>query len=356
LAVGAGAAQGGQPGGLQAPPPAKVTSVTCATRCLALDTVAETGTIEIGGTGLAGTVAVRMKGQDAKLKLEPAEVTDTLVTVKVPVGAASGVVSVVDGAGTRTPGADPIEVVPADEVTDVSGFQVQSAEAVPEKSFFDAKRESQVDYLFKADAPADVRVDVVDKKTGQIVDSAVQQHQKPFANHSFTWDGLTETGKVARNGDYQFKVSPAAGGPGAGAGFGYYDHIFPLRGKHSYGQGLGAGRGHQGQDVFAKCGTKIVAARGGRVQVNAYQSAAGYYLVIDGAKTGRDYVYMHMLQRGRPKVGTRVHPGDVIGYESDTGDAQGCHLHFELWSAPGWYEGGHVLNPTRPLKKWDKYS
>ena len=77
---------------------------------------------------------------------------------------------------------------------------------------------------------------------------------------------------------------------------------------------------------------------------------------VNGAKTGKDYVYMHMEQRGRAKEGSRVRTGDVIGYESDTGDAQGCHLHFELWSAPGWYEGGHVLNPTRPLKKWDKYS
>ncbi len=65
---------------------------------------------------------------------------------------------------------------------------------------------------------------------------------------------------------------------------------------------------------------------------------------------------MHMERKGRPKEGARVKTGEVIGHESDTGDAQGCHLHFELWSAPGWYEGGHVLNPTRPLKKWDKWS
>ena len=84
----------------------------------------------------------------------------------------------------------------------------------------------------------------------------------------------------------------------------------------------GAGRGHQGQDVFAKCGTKIVAARGGKVQTNAYQSAAGYYVVIDGKKTGKDYVYMHMEKKGRPKEGSRVRTGEMIGRESDTGDAQ----------------------------------
>ncbi len=85
-------------------------------------------------------------------------------------------------------------------------------------------------------------------------------------------------------------------------------------------------------------------------------SAAGYYVVIDGVRTGNDYMYAHMEKGGRPKEGSRVHTGEVIGYESDTGRASGCHLHFELWSSPGWYEGGHVLNPTKPLKKWDKYS
>jgi murein DD-endopeptidase MepM/ murein hydrolase activator NlpD len=357
IAAGVGAASGqSTPGGLGTPPPPKIKSVACATRCLDLDKVAETGTIEIAGRGLKSTEFVKFKASVGKIKVEPRSTSDGLVVAEVPIGAATGRVTTISAAGTKLSSKQPIEVVPQSAVTEVSGFSVESAEAAPRKSFFKGKRDSRLDYLFKADSPADVRIDVIDKDTGDVVDTAVEKRQKPFANHSFTWDGLTPAGKVARNGDYQFKVSPLAGGPGAGAGFQYYDHIFPLRGKHYYGDGLGAGRGHQGQDVFAKCGTKIVAARGGRVQVNAYQSAAGYYVVIDGAKTGQDYVYMHMQPNGRPKEGSRVRTGDVIGYESDTGDAQGCHLHFELWSAPGWYEGGHVLDPTRPLKKWDKYS
>ncbi len=354
--TGVGAASGQAPGGLGTPPPPKIKTVTCASRCLDLDKVAETGTIEISGRGLGSTALVKFKSAEGKLKVEPESASDEIVVATVPVGAVSGKVSTLSAAGTKTSAPDPIKVVPESAVTEVAGFSIESAEAVPRKSFFKGRQESELDYLFKADEPADVRIDVVDKKSGDVVDSAVERRLKPFENHSFKWDGLTDSGKVARNGDYQFKVSPLSGGPGAGAGFQYFDHMFPLRGKHSYGDGLGAGRGHEGQDVFAKCGTKIVAARGGKVQVNAYHSAAGYYLVIDGAKTGKDYVYMHMEQRGRAKEGTRVRTGDVIGYESDTGDAQGCHLHFELWSAPGWYEGGHVLDPTRPLKKWDRYS
>ncbi len=355
LIVGTGAAAGAG-GGVPVPDLPAITDVSCSARCLDLRTVTETGTIEITGSTLESTAVVKLAGPDGKLKVVPAAVSETSVVAKVPVGAVSGKVSLVNDSGIKTVAPVTIEVELASAIEEVHGFTVQSAEATPEKSFFNAAQESEVTYLFKADGPADVRVDVVSKTTGETVDSVVQEAQQPYANHSFDWNGLDPTNQVAANGDYQFKVSPLSGGPGASAAFSYYDHIFPLRGKHTYGDGLGAGRGHMGQDVFAKCGTKLEAARGGRVQTNAYQAAAGNYLVIDGAKTGQDYVYMHMEERGRPAEGTRVHTGDVIGYESDTGDASGCHLHFELWSSPGWYEGGHVLDPTTPLKKWDKYS
>ena len=35
----------------------------------------------------------------------------------------------------------------------------------------------------------------------------------------------------------------------------------------------------------------------------------------------------------------------------------GCHLHFEMWTKPGWYEGGHAMpSVTRHLKAWDGWS
>ena len=141
-----------------------------------------------------------------------------------------------------------------------------------------------------------------------------------------------------------------------------YDHMFPIRGAHEFGSGaarFGAGRtghSHQGQDVFAACGTPLVAARGGKVRFSGFHSAAGYYVVIDGKGTGADNAYMHLRERADVQVGDRVYTGQEIGAVGDTGDAVGCHLHFEEWTAPGWYEGGRPIDPLPDLKRWDRTS
>jgi murein DD-endopeptidase MepM/ murein hydrolase activator NlpD len=110
-------------------------------------------------------------------------------------------------------------------------------------------------------------------------------------------------------------------------------------------------------DLAADCGTKLVAARGGRVQWKAYQAGgAGYYLVIDGKATRRDYVYMHLRDSAVVGQGEKVKTGQKIGNVGTTGNSTGCHLHFEIWSKPGWYEGGHFLDPMPLLKKWDSWS
>jgi murein DD-endopeptidase MepM/ murein hydrolase activator NlpD len=144
--------------------------------------------------------------------------------------------------------------------------------------------------------------------------------------------------------------------------FDLYHHWFPIRGDHNYG-GSGStfgaprsGHSHQGQDVFAACGTKLQAARGGEVQYAGYQSSAGHYLVIDGKKSAWDYVYMHLRQAPTVGTGKRVETGQTIGQVGDSGNASGCHLHFELWNAPGWYQGGSPFDPLPSLKHWDSYS
>jgi len=136
-------------------------------------------------------------------------------------------------------------------------------------------------------------------------------------------------------------------------------HTFPVLGPHDFG-GAGAGFGatrdghtHQGQDVMAACGTQLVAARGGTVQKIAVQSAAGNYVVIDGDGVDYDYAYMHLQDPAPLTVGQHVETGGPIGLVGQTGNAQGCHLHFELWTGPGYYEGGSPIDPSPALRAWD---
>ncbi len=133
-------------------------------------------------------------------------------------------------------------------------------------------------------------------------------------------------------------------------------HAFPIRGAHTIGKaatnGFGGGRGHQGQDIFAACGTPVVAARAGLVKRAGFQGAAGNYVVIRGAGTGQDYVYMHLQSAPAVRSGAVVSTGQKLGAVGDTGRATGCHLHFELWSAPGWYSGGSPFDPLPSLRAW----
>ena len=352
----AGASVASGDGGVSAPSPPTVKAVNCLERCLDVREVAETGVAELAGRDLGAVEAVRLAGEDGAIRVSPRRANDSRVEFKVPKGATSGKPLAIDEFGNRVRAPERLIVKPASSIEESSGFTVTRSKATPAKSFYDGKRRSQVEYLFEADGPTDIRIDVLKGKRRRLVDSMVKRDQQPYTNQRATWNGLDKHRKVAPSGKYKFQVTELSGGGGERSRFRYYDHRFPLAGRHDYGDGLGAGRGHQGQDVFAKCGNRIYAARGGRVQLKASHSSAGNYLVIDGRKTGVDYAYMHLEKKGRPKEGSKVRTGEVIGFNSDTGNASGCHLHFEMWSAPGWYEGGDPISPTKSLKRWDRWS
>jgi murein DD-endopeptidase MepM/ murein hydrolase activator NlpD len=131
---------------------------------------------------------------------------------------------------------------------------------------------------------------------------------------------------------------------------------FPVRGPHTYGDGLGAGRGHQGVDIFAKCGTPLIVAHTGVVKANTYHGSAGHYVVIDGAGVKQDHMYAHLQNKSPLKKGMQVTTGQSLGRVGETGNASGCHLHFEIWGGKGWYTGGKPIDPVPIVKYWDSYS
>jgi murein DD-endopeptidase MepM/ murein hydrolase activator NlpD len=180
------------------------------------------------------------------------------------------------------------------------------------------------------------------------------------------WNGMTPTG-YAGDAVYQLKLgkSNTAGATATGQTqpFALHLHAFPVPGPHGFGGAdarFGAPRSghiHQGQDIPAACGQKELVAETGQVKVNAYQaSGAGYYVVVHGTITGTDSVYMHLQRLSWAAVGTTVYAGQQIGRVGATGDASGCHLHFERWTAPGWFSGGAAYDPLPELTYWDSYS
>jgi murein DD-endopeptidase MepM/ murein hydrolase activator NlpD len=354
LAVTTGASAGG--GGVSPPDPPKLTDVHCIQECAGARKAAEGSKVELTGRHLRTVEVVRFKSETGRIDAVPTSVAGRAVQTLVPAGAETGR-PIVDGAAGEAKSPSKLTIVPVDQIPQGGEFELRSAKAEPTKAFYDGSKDAKVRYRFCCES-TDVRVEVVKKKTGKVVASWREPDQQPNTENTSRWNGRTDSGKRPRRGRFKFKVGPVSGGlEGTDhTDFRYYGYKFPVRGRHYYGDGIGAGRGHQGQDVFAKCGTRMVAARGGRVQTRQYHSAAGYYIVIDGRGTGRDFVYMHLLRRGRARDGERVHTGERIGLVGETGNASGCHLHFEIWSAPGWYEGGHFTDPTDDLRAWDRYS
>ncbi len=247
-----------------------------------------------------------------------------------------------------------------------------AAETTPQKSFYFGYRYPRLSYTIGSSQPQnDIRIDVVDG-ADEVVRTFYREDVAPDVPNKIRWDGTTAEGKAARNGRYSFRVGPqaptapaarqATSSASLGLAFTLYGYAFPILGAHEFGMGagrFGAGRSghtHQGQDVMAACGTPLVAARGGTVQYAGYQYAAGNYVVIDGRGSPNDFMYAHLAEPSPLHTGDTVRTGQPIGIVGDTGDATACHLHFEIWGAPGWYEGGAPFDPLAELEKWDRYS
>ena len=356
----ASAAGGGTGASLPNPPQPK--NVSCLEKCAAEHTVVAGATVAFTGKGLGEVSRITYKGEGAGVGVKPDEVTKNRVVAKVPEGAASGKPRVADRYGQSAKSPVALKVVDASQLPSQDTPGTGDITVNTEKAFFDDQQPITVTYLFKGNSPGDVRLELIDRDTGEVVGSWVQQGAQPGSYQTFEWDGQVAEDQAAPTGNYKWRIG-AVGGQledgGTGSYFSLYDHIFPIRGKHTYGDGVGAqrkGHSHQGQDVFAKCGTPLVAARGGRVQYTGFHGAAGNYLVIDGKGTGRDYAYMHLADKVTFNEGDRIYTGQQIGAVGQSGNASGCHLHFELWSPPGWYEGGHFMNPTKKLRRWDGWS
>lgn len=151
------------------------------------------------------------------------------------------------------------------------------------------------------------------------------------------------------------------GGTSAGLTEGPYH---PVAGATGYGEAaakFGAsryGRMHQGQDVFAKPRTTLVAVRDGVVVDGAtengrYAGGRGNFIVIYSQLDDRSYVYLHMLRPALVAKSETVKAGQALGQVGCTGSCDGPHLHFEVRNGrAGFASEAKAVDPLPLLKRW----
>lgn len=113
---------------------------------------------------------------------------------------------------------------------------------------------------------------------------------------------------------------------------------WPVLGSREISSGWGDKRRHNGIDIRANEGTKVVAAADGVVveanSSNHWGHGWGYHVRIlhpDGSRT----MYAH-LSRVDAQIGQHVQAGEVIGAVGSTGYSTGNHLHFGVMVNGRW--------------------
>ena len=118
------------------------------------------------------------------------------------------------------------------------------------------------------------------------------------------------------------------------------------------------GRRHEGQDVFARPGTPLVAVRDGVVLDGGggksfYSYGGGNTFVMYSPLDGRSYIYLHMKEPAVVRAGEEVKAGQLIGYVGCTGSCDGPHLHFEVRQGRAVYgPQKKAIDPLPLLERW----
>jgi murein DD-endopeptidase MepM/ murein hydrolase activator NlpD len=364
-AMPAAASNGGTAFGGAAPSiPPTAASVTCRSLCAAFTTARPGSAVRVLGSSLDDVRQVVFLGGKGSADdvSAPATLVDAAhVDAVVPQGARTGRIQLLnaDGAASKA-------TRKALRVSSTAPADALAAKVSQRRVLFDGATPATLDLYGGTASDSGVAIDLLHQPDGAVVAHWDVTSIPAGTVQSITWDATVD-GKPAPEGRYEFHITQAqpgnavraAAAPPTAASFLYLGHMFPVRGPHTYGDGFGVARSghtHEGVDVMAACGTPLVAARGGVVKYTGTHPAAGNYLVIDGAGTGVDNAYMHLRSPSPLNKGDAVLTGQQIGFVGRTGDATACHLHFEEWSAPGWYTGGHAFDPLADLKAWDALS
>jgi murein DD-endopeptidase MepM/ murein hydrolase activator NlpD len=132
--------------------------------------------------------------------------------------------------------------------------------------------------------------------------------------------------------------------------------LFPVAGRADLSERDGRfgvsrpGHVHQGQDVFAKPGTPLLAVSDAVVVDEGNGGGRGNFVELFDRARRLTYVYFHMLRAPRVRKGEHVHPGERVGAVGCTGSCWGPHLHFEIHVGRG--ARGRAIDPLPMLRRW----
>ncbi|WP_083698466.1 M23 family metallopeptidase [Alkanindiges hydrocarboniclasticus] len=119
---------------------------------------------------------------------------------------------------------------------------------------------------------------------------------------------------------------------------------------NTWGAARSQGRSHEGIDIMAERGTKVLSATMGVVVDMRNNNLGGKVIWIAGP-AGSYHYYAHLDKHKRGlNVGDRVKKGQVIGYVGNTGNARGGspHLHYGIYLSG---KGRGAVNPYLYLFK-----
>ncbi|MDM5315276.1 peptidoglycan DD-metalloendopeptidase family protein [Fictibacillus sp. b24] len=131
------------------------------------------------------------------------------------------------------------------------------------------------------------------------------------------------------------------------------DFIMPSQGMITSGFGHRSAGMHYGMDI-AKGGSAvpIVAAASGTVARAYYSSSYGNVVYITHYINGQLYttLYAHMRTTPAVRQGQSVSQGTFLGYQGNTGESRGQHLHFELHKGPWNGSKSNAVDPRPYLQ------
>lgn len=106
------------------------------------------------------------------------------------------------------------------------------------------------------------------------------------------------------------------------------------------------GGGYTLDNVIAHTSGKVIFCQDGYENMKGSTGNASYgnFVKIDHGN-GYCTLYAHMKKNLPVKYGQIVEKGEILGYMSDSGNAYGSHLHFEVW------KDNQRINPTEYLDK-----